>query len=248
MAPYLAEPSPLSVGLFDFSQGFDPAALLCVLTAAERDHWRRFAQPGRARQYLASRWLLRAHIASRLGLAPADVPLHHAVGASPRVGDTGWHIGLSHSGRLCLCMVSKRTPAGCDVERHRPRNVNAIAAAYFHPTEAARLAACASEQRLADFYRLWTLKEAALKGRSRGLAAGLRVPAFALAPRLHCIETRPADRWTFAAVTRCLGGVRYSLALAIAGPVRSFSVSQHTPAASGHRMFAWPVKWQFATA
>jgi 4'-phosphopantetheinyl transferase len=145
-------------------------------------------------------------------------------------------------------VVSKQAPAGCDVEWHRPRNVAAIAAAYFHPTEAAQLTACGPAQKLAAFYRLWTLKEAALKSQAHGLTAGLRTPAFTLATRLTCLQAHAAGAWTFAAATRRLGAIHYSLALAVAGAPTPWSVLWHTPAAAKYLASAQSMPWQTATS
>lgn len=209
----------VSAGLFTLPPDGDPARLLTGVSAAEQARYAALRQrPRRARQYLASRWLLRAHLGLELGLPPHTLPLHDARNGPPVLAGSDWHIGLSHSGDCCLCIVSSHFRVGCDVELHRPRTrAPAIAAAYFDPTETKHLdtvsAACAQR----DFYRLWTLKEAASKALGRGLAGGLRLPAFALTPALRCLHAPAGRAWTFASCEATHADSDYALALAMVG-------------------------------
>lgn len=209
----------VTVGLLTLPQAGDPARLLSGVSVAEQARFSALRQrPRRARQYLASRWLLRAHLGHELGLPPHALPLQHARNGPPALIDSDWHIGLSHSGDCCLCIVSPHLRVGCDVELHRTRTrAPAIAAAYFDPAEAKHLqtapAACAQR----DFYRLWTLKEAALKALGQGLAGGLRSPAFALVPALRCLHAPAGGAWTFASCQATYADSDYTMALAMNG-------------------------------
>lgn len=239
------EAAAVSVALVDCSR-LEATSLQDVLSAAERQRYRNISHAQRAGQYLASRWLLRQHLATRLGIAPAAVALRNAPNRPPSLCASGWRIGLSHSGRLCLCIISPRAPVGCDVEQQRPRrNTRAIAASYFHAAEAASVAARDDAGALADFYSLWSLKEATVKARRRGLADGLQTPAFSLEPRLSCIQAPDRRPWTFAAACHRLGNQRYSLALAIAAAVEPPAVCQYRPEAPAAAPIACPVHWQF---
>lgn len=107
-------------------------------------------------------------------------PVVRDPGGKPRFeGACPPHFSLSHSGGLALCGVSDH-PLGVDLERVRPRR-----------PVLARRALSARElrwyqdrgERWADFYTLWTLKEARAKWSGRGLDRHPRaIPAPLLEP------------------------------------------------------------------
>lgn len=247
----MASTAAATVGLFAVPPDIDPDMLLWGVTAYERQRYQTLKRrPRRAEQYLASRWLLRAHLAPQLGLQPIDVPLHTPANGPPTVPNTGYRLGLSHSHGLCLCITSTQARVGCDVEYHRPgRPLRAIATRFFHPAEAAHLNAVADAHAREDFYRLWTLKEAAQKALGRGIAGGLHTPAFALTPTLHCLNAPSGVSWTFAARGYAASGERYSLALAIAGaaPPARFTVTDYAIRNAAHRRRC-RMRWQVTIA
>lgn len=239
-----------SAGLFDIATAFDEQRLLADVSTAECERYRGLQRrPRRARQYLASRWLLRAHLAPQLGLQPVDVPLRDNPNGPPLLPDSRFRLGLSHSGALCLCISSMQARVGCDVESHRSRRrPHAIATQFFHPAEAAHLNSANEERARRDFYRLWTLKEAAQKALGRGLAGGLRAPAFTLKPALCCFAPPSREPWTFASCTLGDTGERYSAALAIAGvaPPAGFAVYAYTATTSGPVSRRSRMRWDIA--
>lgn len=208
----------IHAGLFDACNDAAPDCLLADISAHEKARYRALSRhPERARQYLGSRWLLRAHLGFELGLAPVDVPIQHHDDGPPTLAGHACRLSLSHSGAHCLCLSSNHAlPVGCDIEHNRPnRRVQAIARQYFHPLEAQQLAVLDDAHAHQAFLRLWTLKEATQKARGVGLVGGLRSPAFELRPTLRCIDA-PAARhhWTFVVHATA----QYSLALAVAAP------------------------------
>ena len=205
----------LSLALFVFDDTVDATRLLAGLSAEERDRYARFGSRRRAREYLASRWLLRRHLARELNAEPRALAIEYPRGAPPRSADASWQLGLSHSGPACLSLVADG-PAGCDIERTRARRFapEQLAGQYFHPEEAAALGTASSAVRVDDFHRLWTLKEASLKARTRGLAAGMARPSFVLRPQLTCTRAPSAGPWFFGACDiECADG-RFALAVA----------------------------------
>ena len=80
------------------------------------------------------------------------------------------HFNLSHSGTLALG-VSAPCSVGCDVQKIKPVS-HKIAARFFTAYEQELLAACENETAFTRlFYRLWTLKESAVKALGTGIAA-----------------------------------------------------------------------------
>lgn len=121
-----------------------------LLDAADRAHLVR--HPARAAQtgWQVSRFLKQQ--------AAAD-----GVSGSPNFSGS-----LSHSGgHAVLAVPSADFPVGVDLERLRPRRFDAWPDWVLHADEARWLQQHAE---LADYYALWTLKEALLKATGQGLA------------------------------------------------------------------------------
>ena len=76
------------------------------------------------------------------------------------------YFSLSHSGNYAACMLSD-VPCGVDIERSDSRDYEKLLSHVCCEDENSRIA-CTE-----DFYRLWTLKEAAIKADGRGFAAGM---------------------------------------------------------------------------
>ncbi|MFJ8660960.1 4'-phosphopantetheinyl transferase family protein [Streptomyces sp. NPDC093795] len=150
-----------------------------ALATGELDHAERrradaYVRPGDRVQYLA------AHLALRRVLAPyTGVPAwrlrfgREAAGRPVLLGvPRAPSFSLSHSHGLVLLGVARR-PVGVDVQRVPPYATAELCRGALHPAEREELAAL-PEPRLAEaFARLWTRKEAYLKGLGTGLARGL---------------------------------------------------------------------------
>lgn len=137
------------------------------LVDSELRRLKSFASAKRRQQFLTGRWLLRELLAAESGgvleaqVAEIDVEgrTHLALG----------HANVSHSGDWCGAVSAARA-IGVDLEVLRPRaDLIGLAQEVCSPTQCEALAALEDEARLPQFYRLWTLKEAWLKARGRGL-------------------------------------------------------------------------------
>jgi 4'-phosphopantetheinyl transferase len=78
------------------------------------------------------------------------------------------HFNLSHSGPWILCALHN-APVGVDVEQESHRGAEA-AEAFLSQDELRRHRQLPGDQRPADFFRLWTLKESLLKAAGTGLS------------------------------------------------------------------------------
>lgn len=238
----------ISAALFVFDEAIDPARLRASLRPAERDRHAATTHARRQREYLASRWLLRQHLAAEFDTPPQALAIDYPAGAAPRCVDTTWHLGLSHSGPACLSVVAE-APVGCDIEQHRARRFapEQLAEHCFHTDEAAALRAAAPANRLADFHRLWALKEAALKARGLGLGSGMKQPCFALRPRLRCTGAAADDGWLFAARDLELAAGRFALAIVTAASDVDISLCCLQPTGThAARRTALAGHWQIA--
>lgn len=146
-----------------------------VLDAAERQRADRFARPQDRASYLAAHVALRLLLGALLDTAPRDLvmtrdacPECGGPGGRPVLVGGGAHFSLSHS-RHAVFVACASTPVGVDVEAVPTSQVMAGSKDFFHPDEAAELAALPEAGRPAAFARLWARKEAYLKGTGAGL-------------------------------------------------------------------------------
>jgi phosphopantetheine--protein transferase-like protein len=88
------------------------------------------------------------------------------------------HFSISHSGG-CWAVLFHDAEAGLDVEDLRMRGrmthkrMEGIAARFFSEGEREYLEACAEQEYQAEFFRVWTSKEAYIKYTGRGMSQGL---------------------------------------------------------------------------
>lgn len=109
-----------------------------------------------------ARGRLRELLGERLGVPPAEITFAYGPAGKPElVNDPAVHFNLAHSADLAVCVIADE-PVGIDLERRRPmKNALGLAERWFHPDEQSRIATVAEP--LAEFFRTWTMKEAALK-------------------------------------------------------------------------------------
>ena len=154
------------------------------LSASELARWRQFARPQRQRQFLVGRVLLRQALAPLLGVPARAIALLEQRGAAPRlVLPAGARAGfsISHSGPWVACAVSADTALGLDIEMlDAARDLTALAGQAFDARTCAWLAALAPQERVGDFYRLWSTQEARIKLGVEGHASVLSHPQLAL--------------------------------------------------------------------
>ncbi|HAT33109.1 MAG TPA: 4-phosphopantetheinyl transferase [Janthinobacterium sp.] len=147
----------------------DIEALRGRLGAGEAARHARFLRPGRQRQFLLGRMLLRQTMGRMLDLPAAALTVTECAGQAPRVTLQGAprplpFFSLSHSGRWVACALSADSALGLDIEVVDPRrDLRALAELAFGGAEAARLAALPEAARAAQFYRSWSEKEARYK-------------------------------------------------------------------------------------
>ncbi len=134
----------------------------------ERERLASLGSERRRQTFLAGRWLLRELLADVQGGSPAAQSVE--IDAEGRSSAAVGHVNVSHSGDWCVAAWAEAAPIGVDLEALRPRaDLMAIAERVASERECAQLAAASGTQQLQAFYRLWTLKEAALKSQGQGL-------------------------------------------------------------------------------
>ncbi|MFG3106225.1 4'-phosphopantetheinyl transferase family protein [Streptomyces tendae] len=191
---------PLAESLLDDGEKARVAALL---RAEDRD------------AYQVTHTALRLLLGAYLGTAPSDVPLVRracpvcrARHGPPAVPHTPLHFSVSRSADLCL-LAFARTAVGVDVERWPTPKVVADVGESLHPLERAALDACPPARRPAAFARVWTRKEAYLKGLGTGLGRAPHLDHLGIS----AYGARPVPGW---AVSDVAAGVGYAAAVALA--------------------------------
>ena len=162
---------------FEVRAGMAPPA--DWLTAAETARLLALGTETRRNTFLAGRWLARRAVRRWLGtdaLPSLDVA---DSGACLVIGIDGAYASISHSAGTVACAASG-VPVGIDVESlGRPRDHLALAEAVHGQAQREQLAALPVDGRASAFLQWWTLKEAWLKARGRGLDfAQMRALAF----------------------------------------------------------------------
>lgn len=196
------------------------AQFAACLTLAERERLGRMRQAADRRRGLVARAALRGLLAQRLKVAPAAVPLAVTAAGKPVLanfsGTPPLHFSVSHSGAR-VAVAFGPTPVGVDIEDASCDaawpDAAALAAAWFEPEEARRVAADP-----AAFLSIWTAKESVLKARGDGLSEralrGFAVPAASPEPQpVRCVDPAGGLERLYVCALAVGTGYRASLAM-----------------------------------
>ncbi|MFD6885828.1 4'-phosphopantetheinyl transferase family protein [Streptomyces sp. NPDC059957] len=205
----------------DVVGGHPVAEALDMLDAAERERAAGLRREGARHRYLASHVGLRVLLGGYLGLAPAEVamvretcPCCGGPHGRPAVDGGALHFSLSHSDDLAY-LAFARVPVGVDVEGIPSAAAVADVLATLHPAETAELTALPEPDRRAATGRVWSRKEAYLKGTGTGLALGLAEPYVGSA-----LTPAAVPGWTLTDLPTPTG---YAAALALSTPAPASS-------------------------
>jgi 4'-phosphopantetheinyl transferase len=86
-------------------------------------------------------------------------------------GDETFKYSLSHSGDYVLC-ATDNDDIGADIQEMKSYKM-AMAKRFFEKSEYNRIDKCIEEDRIKEFYRVWTAKESAVKYSGRGMGEGI---------------------------------------------------------------------------
>jgi 4'-phosphopantetheinyl transferase len=191
----------------------------CLSSDEDARHARMPSSVRRDRARVA--WAYRRVILARyLGCEPQDVAIVRREGRAPAVSATGRppHFSLSHSGDWMLFAASRHVVLGVDIERvDSGADVVRLARRFFSPGEAAALSRLPDAERPGAFFRIWTAKEAVLKGAGGGVPSRLRaVPAGVAEDGRHAGLRFAGMDWTLHGIDAPEG---YAATLATSGDV-----------------------------
>lgn len=83
----------------------------------------------------------------------------------------GLHFNISHSDNFVICSVSEN-PVGCDIEKIRSVK-SGFEKRFFTQNEVAYLEKFSCEEKINQFFRLWTMKESYMKFTGEGMKLAL---------------------------------------------------------------------------
>jgi 4'-phosphopantetheinyl transferase len=170
--------------------------------------------------FLSAHIQLRDVLSRYVGVMPAALAFTRNETGKPALQDSSLQFNLSHAGDWALCAVCTTEPVGVDIERIRPMpDRDDVAMQVFTARERATLRGSDDECDIA-FFRLWTAKEAYIKGIGVGL--GMDLQRFSVSetgdiddsarptPAWRVHRLNPADGYAGALATP-LAGMRLAL-------------------------------------
>jgi 4'-phosphopantetheinyl transferase len=175
----------------------DLAALARTLSPDECQRAVRFTFAWDRLRFVASRAILRALLADRLGSAPADIRLTCNEFGKPRLASGTLRFNVSHAGNVTLFVFADGVEVGCDIEWRDDRlRVEGIAGGFFAPAEREAIRRLPPNSRAEGFFNAWTRKEAFVKGLGVGLSLPLDQVEVSLAPGEPAVFRRGAAGWS----------------------------------------------------
>jgi 4'-phosphopantetheinyl transferase len=171
---------PLSVGAEQYDR------LSRSLSSDEIARADRFKFKRDRRRFIVGRGALRSLLASYLGRGPDAIRFAYGPHGKPRLAEAstagGLEFNASGSDELAVCAVTVGTSIGVDIELCRPITDDDFPDQCLTVAERNALSTLEPAQRLAAFYRLWTLKEAFLKATGEGLSRPMASVEFEITP------------------------------------------------------------------
>ncbi len=152
----------------------DPEPEAYVLTDYRRKKLENQRLPDQRRQGIGAELLLRAALADAAPEFPWPPEIIAGLYGKPEWQIEGLYFSLSHSKNAAACAIADR-PLGLDLQAPCLYS-EMLARRFFAPEE--RQALFSSEDRDADFCRIWTMKESYLKALGTGLSTPL--PSFSV--------------------------------------------------------------------
>ncbi len=227
----IIQPGSIHVWATRLDAGPDAVARAArTLSHDERERAARYRGDHLRRRFVLARAAVRTVLARYRGEDPAAITFELGSHGKPRVAGDAPPFSVSHSGDVAVIAVSGVGPVGVDVEEIRLiPELESLAARTFAREEAAALGACDASERVQAFFRVWTAKEAYVKG----IGVGLTIP----------LDDESVDSERPAAVT-----VRDTARLPVAWwtrhfePFRGFVGAIATPAADASLVTMGPVE------
>lgn len=194
-----------------------------VLNHEERSRAKRLRFTQDQERFVLARGSLRLILAEYLSTSPEAVRFHYGPNGKPELENDGLDLSLnfnlSHSHEVGCLALTRGRRIGVDIEKVASRSLDEVDMGehLFTAAEAELIRSASAEERTTVFYRLWTRKEAYLKGRGDGLSGalnGFEVSLNGTSIRLLPVGSAGTENWSVHEFRPCSG---YIAALAIEG-------------------------------
>ena len=146
-------------------------AALGVLCPDERAHFRQFGNTRLAAAFAIRRACRRIILARYLEIEPLEVRVCNTLSGKPEFPEPSakLHFNASHSNDRGILAITRQFQVGADIERLRSIDANTLAARILSPSERLEFDKAEPDARIAGMFRMWTGKEALVKGIGVGL-------------------------------------------------------------------------------
>ena len=171
--PAVAPAGDVHAWFANFRQGHPAATSFhSLLDAEERARADRFVFARHRERFVRAHGMLRLVLAPYVDRPPSALSFIAGPYGKPQLADArGLSFSLSHSGDGVAIAVAQDVAVGIDIEeRRRIEDRDALVARFFSAEEAAAYGRAAPAEREDAFFRLWTRKEAFVKGIGLGLS------------------------------------------------------------------------------
>lgn len=138
-----------------------------VLSPQEADRANEISSPDARARFVAARRIVRSTLSKWRAVSPSEleiIPDEH--GKPFLTANDPIHFSITHSSDR-VAVAFSRNRVGLDLERVREVDAPALASRFFSPEEAERFDGSTNPDL---FFKLWTCREAAIKGDGRGLS------------------------------------------------------------------------------
>lgn len=154
--------------LSDIANDFDPAQCTTQLNISERQRYDNFKNELSRLRFLIGRYMIKNILADYLNIKPQEITIGLADNGKPYLKNShhyqGLDFNLTHSGDKIILAVFGGGKIGVDIEcLDRKVNFDQISRHFFHADEYEILRLIKEKYRKIHFFKLWTLKEAAVK-------------------------------------------------------------------------------------
>lgn len=146
-----------------------------VLDATEQDHAERIKIDLVRKRYVEAHGRLRKALAQTLNELPKKIRIKKTEYGKPYLPDTPELVfNLSHSAEVMVIAVGRDCRLGVDIEICKARtSLSGMVEKCFGEEEITYWNAVPEAEKIVEFYRFWTRKEAFVKATGRGIALGL---------------------------------------------------------------------------
>lgn len=142
-----------------------------LLSREEKQRVAKLRVPAKAHAFMVARTRLRQILSRYLDMAPTEIAFDYNENGKPFLVNSELRFNLSHSGGWGLCAVTLHHEIGADLEEIKTEmHFQPLAERFFSDRENNWLRTTSPARRRRSFYRLWTRKEAWLKGQGGGFS------------------------------------------------------------------------------